>query len=104
MKLAFITHNYPISENERSNAGIFVADLVKELVRKRHTVIVLVINATINKRVVSHNGKLIVYFIGKGSMKKSLGHIKPYNPKDLYGVFNLFRQSHKEIIRIMQKN
>ena len=104
MKLAFITHNYPISENERSNAGIFVADLVKELVRKRHSVIVLVVNATINKKVVSNNGRLTVYFIGKGSMKKSLGHIKPYNPKDLYGVFKLFKESNEEIIRIVKKN
>jgi len=104
MKLAFITHNYPIDENERSNAGISLADLVKELIKKRHTVIVLVVNATINKRVVSHKGNLIIYFIGKGSLKKSLGHIKPYNPLEILGVINLFIQSEKEIIRILKKH
>lgn len=103
MRLAFITHNYPINESERSNAGIFVADLVKNLVRKDHSVIVLVVNSTITKKVVSHKGKLKVYFIGKGSINKSLGYIKPYNPFDIWKVVNLFIQSEKEIIKILKK-
>lgn len=103
MKLAFITHNFPVDEIERSNAGIFVSDLVKELAQSGHMVSVFVVNSVVTKKKVLQNGKIKVFFLGQGGLKKSLGHVKAYNLYDLARVINLFVQSRKELYRLMSK-
>lgn len=97
MKIVFITHNYPLYESERSNAGIFVADLVKNMIKKRVSIEVFILNADVTRTVKKYNGRLIEHFIGKGSVKKSLSKIKVYNPLDLLGLLYLFITNYREL-------
>lgn len=103
MRLAFITHNYPIDTSERSNAGIFVYDLANQLSVSGHKVYVFVINSAVRKTRVFNHGGLRVYYLNEGSLKKSLGGIKPYNPIDIARVINLFRESETALLKKMSE-
>lgn len=102
MKLAFITHNYPLDKYERSNAGIFVSDLAENLAGKDCFILVFVLNADVEKKETSFNGRLVVYYLGKGSLKKSLGKAKPYNVLDIIKIFKLFTTGKQSIIAVLK--
>ncbi|MDO8658382.1 MAG: glycosyltransferase [Candidatus Levybacteria bacterium] len=104
MNIAFITHNYPLNKEERSNAGIFVADIAINLVKNGHSIIVFVLNADVTKKEVKCDGKLIEYFMGRGSFKKSLGEIKFYNFIDILKIITLFNLNAKSIEQILMEN
>lgn len=104
MKIAFITHNYPLSSKERGNAGIFVSDIAQELAERGHNIQVFVVNASVTKTTACLDGRLKVHFLGKGSLKKSLGEVKFYNIFDLVRLYGLFMQSKNDIIDILKRN
>ena len=104
MRIAFITHNYPLSSKERSNAGIFVSDMAQELAEKGHNVQVFVVNASVTKTTVCLDGRLKIHFLGKGSLNKSLGEVKFYNIFDLVRLYRLFMQSKNDIVDILKRN
>lgn len=104
MKIAFITHNYPLSSKERGNAGIFVSDMAQELAERGHSIQIFVVNASVAKTTVCLDGRLKIYFLSKGSLRKSLGEVKFYNIFDLIKLCILFIQSKNDIEAIIKKD
>lgn len=103
MKIAFITHNYPVSPQDRTNAGSFVFDLSHFLASKKHTVLVIVVNASDTKIDAYENGRLQVFYIGAGSIKKKLGKAKLYSPTDVLYVMRMLLASQQEITKILKR-
>jgi len=103
MTIAIVTHNYPLTREERSNAGSFVYDLSNLLTRKNITIIVFVVNSSQTKFVSEQKGKLTVYYLGKGSIKKKLGELKLYSPNDIIGVAKVLYHNANEINKIAKK-
>ncbi|MDO8621175.1 MAG: glycosyltransferase [Candidatus Levybacteria bacterium] len=104
MRIAFITHNYPLSSKERGNAGIFVSDMAREFAERGHNIQVFVVNASVTKTTVCLDGRLKIHFLGKGSLRKSLGEVKFYDIFDLIRLCILFIQSKNDIEAIVKKN
>lgn len=102
MKLVFITHNFPIDRDERSNAGVFVWDIARFLIKQDCSIIVFVLNSNIEKVKKLFSGKLILYFLERGSLKKSLSKVKPYNLLDIIKTFNLFMKGKQSIMSILK--
>lgn len=83
--LAIITHNFPKSITDRSNAGIFVYDLAEELNKK---VKIIVFTAGDEDKTIKIKN-IPVWIFSKGDNKK-LGDLKLWNPIDYYRLVKFF--------------
>ena len=81
MRILIVTHNYPINAAERRNAGIFVHDFARELVKSGVDVNVFCPSSSINKSEVEG---IPLRWFKWGSKKKSLKELKLWKPFDLF--------------------
>lgn len=99
MKVAILTHNYPDSEKDRKNAGIFVHDFAKSLSEK---IKVVVFSPVRNESIKEIEGVSIYGF--KWNSDDKLGNLKIYNPFDVLSFLNYFLRGFGAIIKLFNKH
>ena len=97
LKIGIITHNFPSSESDRQNAGIFVYDLAKELNKKAEVLVFSPGPSDIVKKISS----IKTYFF---KFEKKLGSLKVSNPKDLLSFANFFFKGNQSFVSFLDKN
>lgn len=99
MKVGILTHNYPINNKDRQNAGIFVYDLAQELQKEGNEVVVFCPGESNRKGRVG--GIPVQWFFWKSH--KRLGQLKLWNPLDLWKFLMFFYQGRRVCERFAQK-
>lgn len=99
-KILILTHNYPTSSTERRNAGIFVHDFAKELVKIGVRVYVFCPSSSKNSDKIEG---IPVYWFSWGRNNKSLKELKLWNPVDLINVFIFFFRGIRESLSFADK-
>ncbi len=95
--IGVLTHNYPVAEGDRRNAGIFVYDLVQELAKKKK-VVVLCSGAREEKNKI---GKTEVgWFGGEGA---KLGDLRWWNPVDLFKILKLLWMGERALVKLSRE-
>lgn len=97
MKIGIITHNFPASEKDRQNAGIFVFDLAKDLSKKAEVVVLAP---------GSEEGIKVIGGIKTYSFKfaEKLGNLKIYKLGHLIKFGNFFIQGKKALKKFVEEN
>lgn len=98
-KILIITHNYPQNRLDRQNAGIFVHDFAKELIRQKVKVFVLC--PGIKEDFLKIEGVPVFRFAWRGD--KKLGQIKLWNPLELFDLFFFFKQGLRRLYEIVER-
>lgn len=97
LKIGIFTHNFPVSEKDRQNAGVFVFDLARSLNRFAEVVVL----APGSDETVKMVAGLKIYsfkFIDK------LGNLKVYNLSHLFKFGKFFISGNKALEKIIDEN
>lgn len=97
LKIGIITHNFPTSDTDRQNAGIFVYDLAKALSQKSEVVVF----SPGPENIVKNLGGIRVHFF---KFNQKLGNLKLYNPGHLLQLGNFFINGRKSLDSFLNKN
>src|SRR3989338_3481981 len=97
LKIGIITHNFPLSEKDRQNAGTFVYDFAKAL-NKKAKVVVFAPGA---KNQIKEIGGIKTYFF---KFKEKLGDLRIYNPLHLFKLVYFFIKGKKALNRFINEN
>lgn len=100
LRVLILTHNYPISSSERRNAGIFVHDFAKELIKQGVEVYVFCPSATKN---VDKVDGIPVYWFTWGRKNRNFKELKLWNPFDLINLLVFFYKGITESLRFALK-
>lgn len=100
MRIGIITHNYPVSKDDRQNAGIFVYDIARSLKKMGHQVFILSLDQgqKVKKMEVPVTW---VSWLGKG---RKLGSLKISNPRDLLLFSSMLYSGSVAVEKFAQKN
>ena len=97
LKIALITHNFPNSEKERVNAGIFSFDLAKALSKKAEVVVFSPGTSKGKRRI----GGIMAYFF---EFSAKLGSLKIYNPLHFIKFISFFISGEKALNQFIREN
>lgn len=97
LKIGIITHNFPFSENERKNAGIFVYDFAKILADKANVIALSPGPSDAIKNI----GGIRTYFF---KFNNKLGNLKIYNPLDFYKFIVFFYKGRLALEKFIKEN
>lgn len=97
IKIGILTHNFPESASDRKNAGIFVYDLAKALLKKAD---IAVFSPGSVQEVKSTEGIKTHFF----KFNSNLGSLKIYNPADLIKVINFFKSGKEALDNFINLN
>lgn len=97
MRIGIITHNFPVNESDRQNAGIFVFDLAKTL-SKGLDVVVLAPGP--EEKVVTISGIKTYFF----KFPDKLGNLKIYNPSHLIKFGSFFIEGKRILKKFIEQN
>lgn len=100
MRILIITHNYPVNSKERRNAGVFVHDFAKELVKNGVSVNVFCPSASSNKLKVEG---IPVHWFKWSKTKKSLRELKFWKPYDFLETLIFFIKGMRVSIKYARK-
>ena len=85
-KVLILTHNYPRNKNDRQNAGIFVHDFTKQLLKKNIEVSVVCPGQNDSKSIIEN---VPVYWF-QFDQERKLGQLHLWNPVDLIKFVKFF--------------
>lgn len=97
LKIGLVTHNFPNSEKERVNAGIFSYDLAKALSRKAE---VVVFSPGKSEGIKKINGIKTYFF----KFNDKLGSLKFYNPFHIIKFIQFFISGQKALNKFILEN
>lgn len=101
MRIAILTHNYPLQSSERKDAGVFLFDFAQVLAEKVEKVFIFCPNFVGEKE--NYQKTPVTWFPWQGGQKK-LGDLKFWHPKDALSFYSLLYSGKKEIIPFIKKN
>lgn len=99
MKILLITHNYPLNDKDRQNAGIFVYDFASEFKKKAEVVVFCPGNED-KSGIVS--GIRVCWFKWFGG--KELGGFQFWNPVDIVRYIASFLNGFRQIEKLKKEN
>src|SRR3989344_2416928 len=97
LKIGLITHNFPNSDKQRMNAGIFSFDLAKALSKKAEVVVFSPGTSKGKRRI----GGIMAYFF---EFSAKLGSLKIYNPLHFIKFISFFISGEKALNQFIREN
>ena len=97
LRIGLITHNFPNSDKQRTNAGIFSFDLAKALSKKAEVVVFSPGTSKGKRRI----GGIMAYFF---EFSEKLGSLKIYNPLHFIKFISFFISGEKALNRFIREN
>lgn len=101
MRIAILTHNYPLQSSERKDAGVFLFDFAQVLAKKIEKVFIFCPNFAGEKE--NYQEVPVAWFFWHGGNKK-LGSLKLWRPKDVFSFGSLLCSGRKKIIPFVKEN
>ncbi len=92
MRIGILTHNYPETETDRRNAGIFVYDVAQKMQLKDQIVVYTPGEANVEKKI----GQVITKTF-PWSTNSKLGNLKLWKPTDLWQFLNFFKNGWRHL-------
>jgi len=100
MKIGIFTHNYPKSNDDRKNAGVFVNDFAKKLATK-HSVFVFCPG---DKDLTEERDGVVIHWFGWNGTSKKLGDWRLFSPLSLLFFIKLIWVGSKKAIDFAKDN
>lgn len=98
MKIGILTHNFPLSKDDRQNAGVFVYDLAEELSKKNNVVVF----APGKKNGTQMMGRVKIHWFKWKEGK--LGNLRLWNPIDLFKLISFFINGFRQLDNFYLQN
>lgn len=100
MRIGIITHNYPVSREDRQNAGIFVYDFAEALKNSGPEVFVL----SCGKKNKNETNRTPVAWFSWPGFGKKLGQLKIFNPLDMFSFLVMLLWGGRATEKFIQEN
>src|SRR4030042_2917448 len=101
MRIAILTHNYPLQSFEKKDAGVFIYDFAQALAKKLGQVFIFCPDYVGPKE---NYKKTPVTWFPWGGKKTKLGDLKIWNPISFYYYLSFFWNGRREILRFIKDN